>query len=548
MQPTALNAQSKLSLMGLEAGQAVAVQGELRKSVPAGAATRGDFSLSSLFWLLLLAVLAFLVMGYHPGIEDDAFYLSAIKRDLNPLLFPYDADFFRLQFQATAFDKLVSLSVRLTHLPLQWDVLLWQFASVFFVLHGCWRIARRCFSEKTAQWAGVSLVAVLLTLPVSGTGINLADQYLHPRIVATVAILAAIVNVMDRRLLRAGAWLAFAFVIHALMAGFGISFCLFLLWTMKPRAPRYQPAIRSVASALLIPFGWMFESGSDAWRQAAATRSFYFLRSWHWYEWLGVIAPPVLLYGLYFLLERSRELEIGTPAFRRLASALLYYSVFQTIVGLLIMFPSSLERLRPFEPMRYLHLLYLLFFLLLGGLLGRYVLRLYPYRWALWFVPLTAAMLYAQLRLFPASTHLELPGTSSENAWVQAFAWIRDNTPINSRFALDPRYLEIPGEDYHAFRALAERSVLADYVKDGGMVARVPELAPRWLLEVRAQNGWQDFDALDLARLRQQFGVNWIIVSHRDALFALIHSSPGNQTDTLACPYANGQILVCRLY
>ena len=41
---------------------------------------------------------------------------------------------------------------------------------------------------------------------------------------------------------------------------------------------------------------------------------------------------------------------------------------------LLIMLPPSLERLRPFEPMRYLHLLYLLFFLIVGGLLGRYLL------------------------------------------------------------------------------------------------------------------------------------------------------------------------------
>ncbi len=51
-------------------------------------------------------------MGYHPGLEDDAFYLAAIKRNLNPSLFPHDAEFFRLQFQATIFDKLIALSVR----------------------------------------------------------------------------------------------------------------------------------------------------------------------------------------------------------------------------------------------------------------------------------------------------------------------------------------------------------------------------------------------------------------------------------------------------
>jgi hypothetical protein len=65
--------------------------------------------------LLLLAAFAILIQGYHPGLEDDAFYLAAIKKDLNPSLFPHDADFFQLQFQATIFDKLIAFSLLLTH-------------------------------------------------------------------------------------------------------------------------------------------------------------------------------------------------------------------------------------------------------------------------------------------------------------------------------------------------------------------------------------------------------------------------------------------------
>jgi hypothetical protein len=505
---------------------------------------QGDWSPKNLALLLLLAVLAFMVMGYHPGLEDDAFYLSAIKQDLHPALFPYDAVFFRLQFQATIFDKLIALSIRLTHVPIDWGVLLWQFGAVFFVLHGCWRIARRCFSDSASQWAAVCLVGALLTLPVSGTGINLADQYLHPRILATVAILAAIVNVMDRRWWRAAVLLAIAFTIHAIMAVFGISFCVFLLWVQHTN--RVHSAA-SIMGALLIPFGWIFDSGSDAWRRAAATRSFYFLANWHWYEWLGVFAPPVLLFGFQLFLQHRSNFNIGTSTLPTLISTLLYYSIFQTIVGLSIMFPPALERLRPFEPMRFLHLLYALFFLLLGGVLGSYVLQRRPYRWALLFVPLTAVMLCAQLHMFPASAHLELPGRSSANPWLQAFAWIRSNTPVDSRFALNPRYLELPGEDYHGFGALAERSALADYIKDGGMVARVPELAPRWLTELSAQNGWQDFQTADFERLKQQFGVNWIVLSRGDAMFAraINDDSPSR---SMTCPYGNEQVVVCRLY
>jgi hypothetical protein len=346
-----------------------------------------------------------------------------------------------------------------------------------------------------------------------------------------------------------GVLLAIAFAVHAIMASFGISFCAFLWWNLRKSdvetAASNRPVERSSTAALsitsafglfalLIPLGWIFEPASDAWRQAASTRSFYFLARWQWYEWLGVFAPIVLLFIALRVL-RSRQ-EGDSTALRPLVTSLIYYGVFQTIVGLVIMLPTSLERLRPFEPMRYLHLLYMLFFLILGGLLGRYALDRHIYRWALLFVPLGAGMFYAQRQMFPATEHVELPGSESRNAWLQAFAWIRQNTPVDSLFALDPHYVELPGEDYHGFRALAERSALADYDKDAGMAARVPRLAPRWLKEVNAQSGWQSFHAADFERLKNDFGVTWVVLSARDA--------PAGMT----CPYQHQQLRVCRLY
>src|SRR6266567_420336 len=238
--------------------------------------SQGDFSVANLTLLALLTGFAFFVMGYHPGLEDDAFYLAAIKRNLNPVLFSHDSEFFRLQFQATIFDKLIALSVRLSHLPLAWTVLLWQFAAIFLLLHGCWRISRRCFAQHEAQWAAVTTIALLLTLPLPGIAMTLADQYLHPRTLATAAILTAIVAVLDRRLWLAGILLAIAFAIHAIMACLGISFCVFLMWRLR-ESPMRQSTLRPAAALLLIPLGWIFEPASEAWRQAAATRGFYFL-------------------------------------------------------------------------------------------------------------------------------------------------------------------------------------------------------------------------------------------------------------------------------
>lgn len=58
-------------------------------------------------------------MGYHPGIEDDSVYLAAVKSNMNPALYPHDAEFFRTQLQATLFDKWVAGFAYWTGIPVQ---------------------------------------------------------------------------------------------------------------------------------------------------------------------------------------------------------------------------------------------------------------------------------------------------------------------------------------------------------------------------------------------------------------------------------------------
>ena len=472
--------------------------------------------------LCFLASLAMLIQGYHPGAEDDGVYLAAIKKDLSPSLYPYDSDFFQVQLQATIFDKLIANSIRWSHLPAAPVILLWQFVSVFLILWGCLRISRRVFAESHAQWAAVTLVAALLTLPVAGTALYLGDQYLHPRALATAAILAAIAATLDRRPILAGLLLALAFVTHPLMASFGISFCVFLYWR-----PAFPPS--GFSAAALLPLAWVFQSTSPAWQQAANTRDYYFLSRWHWYEWLGVIAPLFLVWWLYRSAAKS-----GVAVRARVASRLIFFAIFQMAVAVAIMLPPSLDRLKPFQPMRYLHLLYLLLFLLVGGMIGQNVLRRHAYRWLLLFIPLGVAMFWAQRLTFPATAHFEWPGAKPGNSWVEAFQWIRDNTPPDSLFALDPSYMKLPGEDFHSFRALAERSVLADYVKDPSVATQVPSLSTRWKEEVDAQDGWKNFRVEDFQRLKARFGVKWVVLV-----------SPG--VKGMDCPFQNHAVRVCRI-
>ncbi len=219
----------------------------------------------------------------------------------------------------------------------------------------------------------------------------------------------------------------------------------------------------------------------------------------------------------------------------RFALALLLYGTFQQAVAMILLAPPALIRVTPLQPMRYLHLVYLFLALIAGCLLGRHILGRRVGRWVLFLVALNGGMFLSQRLMFQASEHLELPGRRSANPWLQAFAWIRSNTPKDAYFALDPNYLALPGEDYHSFRALAERSQLADAIKDTAVVTQVPELGPAWAEQVDAQAGWDRFQLGDFARLRAQFGIGWVLVSY---------PPPAR----LTCIWHNDRLSVCPVY
>jgi hypothetical protein len=280
---------------------------------------------------------------------------------------------------------------------------------------------------------------------------------------------------------------------------------------------------------MFIPLGWVFEPPSDPWRQALRTRTYYFLYHWQWYEWLGALGPLVILWLVYRWAHRT-----GHSNLARLSFALVCYGVFQQIVAMVMLFPASFIRLYPLQPMRFLQLIYLFMALVVGGLLGRALLRKSVWRWAAYLLVIYGGMYMGQRDLFAGSYHLELPGRAPSSPWLQTFDWIRNNTPVDAYFTMDPRYMKAPGEDYHNFRPLAERSMLKDAIKDSAVVTQVPSLAPTWQRELAAQQGYASFQIADFERLKRNFGADWAIVSLPAPL-------------GLDCKWHNDSLAVCRI-
>jgi hypothetical protein len=203
-------------------------------------------------------------------------------------------------------------------------------------------------------------------------------------------------------------------------------------------------------------------------------------------------------------------------------------------VGILINANPGFMVLAKFQPLRAFHLIYILLFLLP---VTAFIVRVTERRQmaaAGLLIAVCTLMFVVQQRTFPASAHVEWPWARDGNEWVQAFDWVRANTPANAVFALDGRYTETPGEDCQGFNARAERSSLADISKDGGAAALFPGIAGDWARQTAATARIEDLSAPAEMQAIADAGASWVLLQRRDAA-------------QLDCPYQNAAVAVCRI-
>ncbi|HXM97492.1 MAG TPA: hypothetical protein VN982_03360 [Candidatus Dormibacteraeota bacterium] len=475
-------------------------------------------------YLALLTAGSLLVHGYHPGAEDSEIYIPGIKVLLNPDLYPFGREFFLSHAHMTFFPDLIAASIRVAHVPFDWMILLWHVVSIFLLLLASLQLCRLLFVEERAHWAAVTLLAALLTLPVAGTALYIVDQYLNPRAMALFAAIFATSAVLEKKYLRAGFWIVFAAAVHPLMAIFAASWIFFLV-----AVPRF-PFLRGSASAVL-PVGLSIKYPSPAYREIVQTVPYFFLSRWQWYEWLGIFAPLAILYSFSRIARKQ-----GLTNLETVCRAMVPFGIFYFILEVIFTVPDRLLALARYQPLRSLQLAYVLLILTGGGLLGKWLLKDRVWPWLALCVPLCAGMFIAQRQLFPATPHIEWPGATPNNDWQQAFLWIRGNTPSSAIFALNPNFSILPGEDIQGFRAIAERSRVADALKDSSGATMFPDLpvAEHWQEQVNAEQGWTTFQLADFQRLNKQFGVTWVVLDQKGEL-------------GLDCRYSNKTLRVCRI-
>lgn len=470
-------------------------------------------------------LLAFASHGYHFGVSDQKLYLPAALRAVDPALFPHDAVFFTTEARFTLFDELVAGVLR-AGVPLDVAMFAGQVVAITLVAAGARRVLTLAGCTAEAAWAGVVLLMLVLPCPVAGTRIGVLEPYLTPRGLAIGLALWAFALAIEGRAL-ALVLLAAAGALHPLTGLWSAGHVLAQAVDRRWRRPLRVAGAAAVLLAAIgcVPLLVPTLDESTYWQTALAPESFgaRYPWRWPWYEWAGVVAPIALVW----FVARDAPSQAGV----RIAHRLTLSALVGVVVALLV--TVAPDRQWPLQPMRQLHLVYVVVIALAGGWIETRLLRgrLRPRLVA---AVLVIGSVAAVQQRYPSSGYVDWPGRLPDNAYVRAFDWIRLHTPTDARMAIDPFYLRHPGPDWHAARVFTRRSMLTDAVHDLAPAAMSSRLAARWTAEQRALAGWRAFQRADFAHLGRAFEVSWVVVA-------------AGQAPDLDCPFAEPTVRVCRV-
>jgi hypothetical protein len=480
--------------------------------------------------IVALTAAAFLIAGYHLGVEDAEIYLPAATKLLHPNLYPYASEFFLSHGHLSLFGSVLAVTATLTHLSIDWCVFAWYVVTLFGTLAACWLSLTACFSSLRARWTAMLVATAVLTMPATNTGLLLVDPYLTARSFSTPLAMVALACFLEHRYAYACIAVLFTGLFHPQMVLYVI-FLWAVVWASERVKTRVgEPLPVPVSGIALIPGGFNLSPARGNYREALFSRDYFFLYNWSWYHWLGLLAPLAILAWFW----RS-DIRGTRPAFRLVCLALIPFGLISIASAAFICSSTDLEMFVRVQPLRSFHLITLLFVLLLAGVVGEYLVENRNWLPIALVVPLAAGMFVAARNTYPHSAHIEFPSDHSSNPWVNTLLWIRANTPADAVFAVDSRYFKDEPVDVHGFRSISERSALADYYKDGGVVSLFPDLADEWKSMSDATYGLNHFSRAQFEYLRKEYPeVSWTVIH-------------GAAPAGLDCPYQRDLFEVCRL-
>jgi hypothetical protein len=459
--------------------------------------------------------------GYRYGASDQAFYIPAVLRHLDPALFPQDRAVIDPQARMAVVDEILAGVVRVTRVSLPQLFFVLYLATLVLLMYAASRIGAHFYRTR---WA-VGALAAALTLrhAIAKTGANTLEGYFHPRQLAFALGLLAVAHVLVRRERVAAAVLLFAGVVHPTTAVWFVVWLGIATWLARPewrKTLTAGAAVLGAAAAFALwrgPLAGHLAVMDAEWLAVIADRDYLFPLAWPIDVWVtNLVAIPVVIV-CWRVRARARLTVAGeTPlVVGTLALAIIFFAWLPLSAAHLAI-AVQMQVTRVFWLIEFLGTVYLVWALAEGAAAA-------PAR--------RAAAAAAVILAFSAARGVyscfveftDRPIVSIDiphEEWREAMAWAQTTDPASGWLA-DPHHAAHYGS---TVRAAGHRDVLIDLLKDPAIAMYDRGVAMRLADRERAL-ATLAWDTPDGARaLARRYGLDYLVID-RALDLPLVHRS-----------------------
>ena len=229
--------------------------------------------------------------GYRYGTSDQAFYIPAVVRALQPDAFPRDASLIDSQARLLLADDVLAGVIRTTGVPLEYLFLTGYLLSLLLIGLAIWLIGNRLYPSI---WLTVALgAAFALRHRIPRTSANSFEPYFHPRMLAFALGALAVAALLRRRFWLSIALVGAAAAVHVTTAlWFAVLIGVALVCLDRTFRRPGIVAVVSAAAFLLWasaagPLRNTFDVMDTPWLAAVASKDSLFASGWPLWAWIA---------------------------------------------------------------------------------------------------------------------------------------------------------------------------------------------------------------------------------------------------------------------
>lgn len=459
--------------------------------------------------------------SYRYGGSDQAFYIPAVTRALEPRAFPRDTPLIDAQAHLILIDELLASVARTTGAPVNTLFFAGYILSMALTWAGLVLIGTRVYDSP---WTVCALgAAFTLRHRISQTSANSFEPYFHPRMVAFGLGLLAVAALLRRRPWLAIAVIAASAVVHTTTA---LWFAVLVGVALAVLDRRFRVVVFGGTVAAAVFLAWAATAGplqtswvtmDGVWLQAVASKDSLFADQWPAWAWVANLALLALLWGAH--VSRTRH-GVARPE-----DGALVWGATALVALFVVTLPWVVARNAFFAEFQISRVFWLLDVLALVYLVGGIAIR--P-RARTIVAALLITVSFGRALFVKFIEHPERPLFAislPETPWEDAMRWIAMQ-PLQTQVLTDPGHAWKYGT---SVRVSASRDVFLEEVKDAALAIYSRDVAVRVVERTRAIGDFSQMTPERAHELAARYDLDYLVtpadlplpLAYRNAAFRI---------------------------